>query len=81
MLIRHSVDALVFIDTNPADGVATWGDPPDHHVAAVVHLLPQGGDLVGVSDVDRPVAPVGIEVCPVGGLNSEGRFGHVVCLN
>ena len=75
-VIRHSVDALVFVDPNPADGVAAWGDAPDHHVAALVHLLPQGSDLIGVGDVDRPVATVGIEVCPVGGLNSEGR--HVV---
>ena len=77
-LIRHSVHRLVFIDSHPTDGFATWGDSPDHHVAlAVVHLLPDAGDLVSMADVDGPVAPVGIEVGPVGGLDGEGGFSHV----
>ena len=77
-LIRHTVDRLVFIDSDPADRFATWGDSPDHHVAlAVVHLPPDRCDLVSVGDVDGPVAPVGIEVGPVGGLDGEGGFSHL----
>jgi hypothetical protein len=45
----------------------------------MVHALPQGSNLVSVGHVDRPVATVGIEVAPGGGLNGEGRLGHVLC--
>ena len=76
--IRHTVDRLVFIDSHPADGLATRGHSPDHHVAlSVVHLLPDAGDLVSMADVDGPVAPVGIELIPCSGLDGEGGFSHV----
>ena len=75
--IRHTVDRLILIDSHPADGLATWGHSPDHHVAlSVVHLLPDRCDLVSMADVDGPVAPVGIEVGPGSGLDSKG--GHRV---
>ena len=72
MLIRHSINALVFIDPHPLDGVAT-GETPDHHVT-----FPNVGlaDLVSVGDVDGILCTVWIKVCPVGGLNSKG---HLVC--
>ena len=71
MLIRHSIDRLVFIHPHPFDGFAT-GQAPDHHVTlANVRLA----DLVGVGDVDGILCTVWIEVCPVGGLDCKG---HVV---
>ena len=74
MLIRHSIDRLVFIHPHPFDGVAT-GQAPDHHVTlANVRLA----DLVGVGDVDGILCTVWIEVCPVGGLDSEGGLIHLV---
>ena len=77
--ICHTVDAFVFIDSHPADRFATWGHSPDHHVAlSVVHLLPDRCDLVSVADVDGPVAPVGIELVPCGGLDGEGGHDVVV---
>ena len=72
MLIRHSINALVFIDPHPLDGVAT-GETPDHHIAFPDAML---ADLVSVGDVDGILCTMWIEVCPVGGLNGEG---HVVC--
>ena len=79
-VIRYSVDAVVFIDPNPADRFAAWGNAPNHHVPVVECLLPDRGDLVSVGDVDRPVASVGIEFAPCCGLDGEGWFGHeVVC--
>ena len=72
MLIRHSIDALISIDPHPLDGVAT-GETPNHHVPVFNAML---ADLVSVGDVDGVLCTVWIEVCPVGGLNSEG---HLVC--
>ena len=70
MLIRHSIDALVSIDPNPFNGVAT-GQPPNHHVPVFDAML---ADLVSVGDVDGILCPMWIEVCPVGGLNGEGHL-------
>ena len=75
MLIRHSVNALVFIDPHPLDGVTT-GETPDHHIAFPDAML---ADLVSVGDVDGILCTVWIEVCPVGGLNGEGGLVHVLC--
>ena len=72
MLIRHGIDALISIDPHPLDGVAT-GETPNHHVPVFNAML---ADLVSVGDVDGILCTVWIEVCPVGGLNSEG---HLVC--
>ena len=76
MLIRHSIDRLVFIHPHPFDGVAT-GQAPDHHVTlANVRLA----DLVGVGDVDGILCTVWIEVCPVGGLDCKGHSVLFVAL-
>ena len=74
MLVRHSVDRFVSIDPNPFDGVAA-GHAPDHHVAVFDVVL---ADLIGVGDVDGILCTMWIEVCPVGGLDSEGGLVHVV---
>ena len=75
MLIRHSVDRFVLIDPNPFDRIAA-GHAPDHHVAVFDVVL---ADLVSMSDVDGILCTVWIEVCPVGGLDSEGGLVHVLC--
>ena len=76
MLIRHSINALVFIDPHPLDGVAT-GETPDHHIA-----FPNGrlADLVSVGDVDGILCTVWIKVCPVGGLDGKGHLVFFVAL-
>ena len=74
MLIRHSVDRFVLIDPNPFDRIAA-GHAPDHHVTVFDVVL---ADLVSMSDVDGILCTVWIEVCPVGGLNSEGGLIHLV---
>ena len=76
MLIRHSVNALVFIDPHPLDGVAT-GQTPNHHVT-----FPNGrlADLVSVGDVDGILCTVWIKVCPVGGLDGKGHLVFFVAL-
>ena len=75
MLIRHSVDRFVLIDPNPFDRIAA-GHAPDHHVAVFDVVL---ADLVSMSDVDGILCTVWIEVCPIGGLDSEGGLVHVLC--
>ena len=75
MLIRHSVDRFVLIDPNPFDRIAA-GHAPDHHVPVFDVVL---ADLVSMSDVDGILCTVWIEVCPVGGLDSEGGLIHVLC--
>ena len=73
MLVRHSVDRFVLIDPNPFDGVALC-HAPDHHVPVFDVVL---ADLVSMSDVDGVLCTVWIEVCPVGGLDSEGGLIHL----
>ena len=75
MLIRHSVDRFVSIDPNPFNGVALC-HAPDHHVTVFNVVL---ADLVSMSDVDGVLCTMWIEVCPVGGLDSEGGLVHVLC--
>ena len=76
MLIRHSIDRLVFIHPHPFDGVAT-GQAPDHHVTlANVRLA----DLVGVGDVDGILCTMWIKVCPAGGLDCKGHSVLFVAL-
>lgn len=75
MLIRHSVDRFVSIDSNPFDGVALC-HAPDHHVTVFNVLLT---DLVGVVDAGGILCTVLIEVCPVGGLNC--KCGHAALLS
>ena len=74
--IRHSIDALVFIDPHPLDGVTT-GETPDHHIAFPDAML---ADLVSVGDVDGILCTVWIKVCPVGGLDCKGHVVFFVAL-
>jgi len=60
----------VAVSATPADGGAFIGTHPDH--AGLTPLLTQA---VSVVDVRCPVAPIGIEGCPGGGLNSVGHRG------
>ena len=94
MLIRHSVDRFVLIDSNPFDRIAA-GHAPDHHVTVFNVVL---ADLVSMVDAGGILCTVLIEVCPVGGLhckcvhaallsclamlfatNGRGRYGMVIC--
>ena len=67
MLIRHSINALVFIDPHPLDGVAT-GETPDHHIAFPDAML---ADLVSVGDVDGNSAPCGSKFAQLAGWTAK----------
>ena len=60
----------VSIGTTPADRCALSGDHPDHAL-----LSPLLSDAVGVVNVGRPIATVGIEGSPGDRLNGEGHCG------
>ena len=66
-------DAAVLGNVHPAVGFrfGVVGDRPNGHV-----LSPDGTQSVGVTQVDRPVATVLIEVTEGGGLDSEGVSHH-----
>ena len=57
----------VSIGPTPADGFTASGAHPDH-----AFLSPQFGDPKGVVHVGCPVATVGIELAPCGGLDGDG---------
>ena len=60
----------VSIGTTPADRFALSGDHPDHAL-----LSPLLSDAVGMVNVGRPIATVGIEGSPGDRLNGEGHCG------
>lgn len=75
MLVSDAVHAAVVVDSDPTDGVAV-GDAPDHLVSLSL-CLTDGGDAIGVGDVDGVVCTVLVKVAEGCGLNCEG---HVLCV-
>ena len=78
MLVSDAVHAAVVVDSDPCDGVAV-GDAP-HHLVTLTVCLTDGGDAVGVGDVDGVVCAMLVKGAEGCGLNSEGGLGHVLCV-
>jgi len=75
MLIRHSIDRLVFIDPHPFDGFAA-GHLPDHLITLPDDRLT---DLVRGFDVEAVDRTVWIKLCPCCGLDCPlGLVCHFV---
>ena len=73
MLICHSINALIFIDTHPLDRVAA-GHLPNHLITLTDDRL---ADLVCCGDVGALDCTLRIKVCPVGGLDCPSGLDHV----
>ena len=76
MLIRHSIDALVFIDPHPFDGFAA-GHLPDHLITLTNDRL---ADLIASLNVEAVDRTVWIELRPCCGLDCPLGLvlGHLV---